>query len=68
MKYQIRRYYDTNIYTEVEADNIEEAIEKAKNNIDAMDDEEYIDNIISNLYSNSIEVTDEKGNNSFHPL
>lgn len=63
MKYAVKLHFTTYIYDEVEANSVEDAVEKAKCNLDAMSDEDYNKTIIGNISTDESEVRtiDENG-------
>lgn len=58
-KYSVKIHYTTYIYDEVEANSPEEAVEKAKNNIDEMDDINYQETLVGNISYDEAEVIDQ---------
>ena len=65
-KYSVKIHYTTYIYDEVEANSPEEAVEKARNNIDEMDDVNYQETLAGNISYDEAEVIDQddKGYNT----
>lgn len=63
MKYAVKLHYTTYLYEEVEADSIEDAVEKAKCTIDDYEDEKYRETIVDNLSYDeaSVSTIDENG-------
>ena len=63
MKYAVKLHYTTYIYEEVEAESMEDAIEKAKCEIDGYDDEKYREVVVNNISYDEAEVSeiDENG-------
>lgn len=58
MKYAVKFYYTTCLYAEVEAESKSDAIEKAKNNIDELDDIAYAESIVDNIQYDKAEVAE----------
>lgn len=48
-KFAVKLCYTTYLYEEVEAENEQDAIEEARNKVDAYDDEEYKKEIVGNV-------------------
>ena len=58
MKYAVRIHYTTYLYDEVESESKADAIEMAKNHIDAMGDTTYAKSIVDNLQYDESEVAE----------
>lgn len=58
-KYSVKVFYETFLYREVEAENREDALDKAYTEIDSTDDEKYREEIVRNISNcNDAEITE----------